>query len=190
MAIAARSMPSQRRRCPGPIFSQATRVVAQPAKGSSTTSPGLLEAAMMRCIRARGFCVRPSGILGTAGGYGYARPPILGDFALPVPAGYRLIHIGSRFRAGLMGKTAGMRPAILVRNTHCVPIECPFTAFGIPVNGVMLAIELAHLGGTGAGVAPDDFVAESCPCQRWRPLPYGCRRWRCGRSAGRCCRWV
>ena len=47
------SMPIQRR----PRFSAATQAVAQPQKGSSTTSPSLDDALMMRSRRARGFWV-------------------------------------------------------------------------------------------------------------------------------------
>ena len=40
-----------------PSFSAACTVVPQPQKGSSTRSPGLQEAAMMRSSRATGFWV-------------------------------------------------------------------------------------------------------------------------------------
>ena len=40
-----------------PRFSAATQAVAQPAKGSSTQSPSLEDAFMMRSSKARGFCV-------------------------------------------------------------------------------------------------------------------------------------
>ena len=47
------SMPIHRR----PRRSATATVVPQPQKGSSTTSPSLLEEAMMRSSRASGFCV-------------------------------------------------------------------------------------------------------------------------------------
>ena len=47
------SMPIQRR----PSFCAAATVVPQPQNGSSTTSPGLLVAGMMRSSSATGFCV-------------------------------------------------------------------------------------------------------------------------------------
>ena len=46
-------MPTQRR----PKASAAATVVPQPQKGSSTRSPGLEEAAMMRSSSRKGFCV-------------------------------------------------------------------------------------------------------------------------------------
>ena len=52
-ALGEMSMPIQRR----PRFSAATQAVAQPQKGSSTTSPSLDDALMMRSTRASGFCV-------------------------------------------------------------------------------------------------------------------------------------
>ena len=52
-AFSLMSMPAHSR----PNFSAATQVVAQPQNGSSTISPGLDDAKMMRSSSASGFCV-------------------------------------------------------------------------------------------------------------------------------------